>query len=117
MQYKPKVEAAMADNDLQNQLNDLKADLKNLQTDVGELVEILKALGLQKADGIKSSVKDDLQSKREELRRRWDRVRDRERKTVDDLEEGIGQHPLSSVFTAFFVGIIISRLLDLGGRR
>ena len=107
----------MADTDLQNQLNDLKADLKNLKTDVAELVEIFRALGLEKTDNIKSSVEEELQRKREELRQRWGKARDRGEKAVGDIEEGIGQHPLSSVVTAFFVGIIISRLMDSGGRR
>lgn len=107
----------MADTELQKQLDDLKADLKSLKTDVSELARIFKDLGLGKVDGVKSSIEEELRNRREEFRRQWDGVRDRGKKTVDDIEDGIGQHPLSSVLTAFGVGFIIAKLMDVGGRR
>jgi ElaB/YqjD/DUF883 family membrane-anchored ribosome-binding protein len=112
-----KKETAMTEPELQKQIDDLKADLKAIRTDLGGLARILKDLGVGKVDEARSSVEEGVEAGREELRRRWEEARGRGRKTMDDFEQGIGQHPLSSVLAAFGVGFLIAKLMDLGGRR
>lgn len=111
----------MAENELQEELRRLRADLSNLQNDMAELVGTLRDLGVNKAEGMRSSVEDEIRNRREELRRRLNEARTGSRRAVEDavegIEQGIGQHPLSSLITAFGLGFIIAKLMDLGGRR
>jgi len=107
----------MTEPELQKQIDDLKTDLKSLKTDLAELARILKDLGLGKVSDARSSIEEELEMGREELRRRLDEARGRGKKTMDDLEEGIGQHPFSSVLAAFGTGFLIAKLMSLGGRR
>ena len=107
----------MTEPELQKQIDDLKDDLKALRTDLGELARILKDLGVGKVHEARSSVEEELEARREELRRRWEEARGRGKKTMDDFEQGIGQHPFSSVLAAFGIGFLIAKLLDIGGRR
>jgi ElaB/YqjD/DUF883 family membrane-anchored ribosome-binding protein len=106
----------MADSELQKQMDELKADIRALKTDMADLGKILKDLGVEKVHNARSSFEDDLEIGREELRRRWNEARARGQKTVDDLENEIGQRPFSSVLTAFGIGFMIAKLMDLGGR-
>ena len=107
----------MAESELQKQMDDLKSDLKSLKSDMAELAKILKDLGIGKAHNARSSIEEELDMGREELRRRWEEARKRGKKTMDDLEGDIGQHPFSSVLTAFGIGFIIAKLMEFGGRR
>lgn len=111
----------MAEKELQDELKRLRADLNNLQNDVAGLVSTLRDLGVDKVEGLKSSVEDEIRARREELRRRLNEARSSGRKAVEDavegIEQGIGQHPLSSLLTAFGLGFIIAKLMDLGNRR
>ena len=107
----------MTEPELQKQIDDLKDDLKALRTDLGELARILKDLGVGKVHEARSSVEEELEARREELRRRWEEARGRGKKTMDDFEQGIGQHPFSSVLAAFGIGFLIAKLMDIGGRR
>ena len=116
MAAKNEKETVMADSELQKQMDDLKADIRALKTDVADLAKILKDVGVGKVHDARSSLEEDLEFGREELRRRWNEARARGQKTVDDLESEIGQRPFSSVLTAFGVGFMIAKLMDLGGR-
>lgn len=111
----------MAENELQDELKRLRSDLSNLQKDVADLVGMLRDLGVNKVEGMRSSIEDEIRSRREELRRRLNEARTGSRRAVEDavegLEQGIGQHPLSSLIIAFGLGFIIAKLMDLGGRR
>jgi ElaB/YqjD/DUF883 family membrane-anchored ribosome-binding protein len=107
----------MTDSELQQQMDDLRSDLKALKADMSELSRILRDLGDEKVQNARHSVEEELETGREELRRRWNEARARGSKTIDDLENGIGQHPFPSVLTAFGIGFLIAKLMDLGGRR
>lgn len=111
----------MAENELQEELKRLRSDMAALQSDVATLVGTLKDLGVNKAEGMRSSFEDEIRSRREELRRKLEEARTTGRKTLDDavsgFGEGVGHHPLSSLITAFGLGFVIAKLMDLGGRR
>lgn len=110
----------MAEKELQDELKQLRADLATLQSDVAELVGTLKNLGVSRVEGMKNSLEDEIHNRREELRRRLNEARSTGRRAVDEtvegLEKGIGQHPLSSLLTAFGLGFVIAKLMDLGKR-
>lgn len=107
----------MAEASVEEELDALKEDLARLRADIGDLAGVLKDLGVERAEHIRSSVEDEVRTRREALRRRLDSTRARGRKAVDDLEDQIEGHPLSSLLAAFGMGFIIGKLLDLGGRR
>lgn len=69
---------------------------------------------------MKTSLEDEIRNRREELRRRLNEARTTGRRavdaTVDGLEKGVEQHPLTSLLTAFGLGFVIAKLMDLGRR-
>ncbi len=107
----------MAEASVQEELDALKEDLARLRADIGDLAGVLKDLGVERAERIRGSAEDEVRARREALRRRLDSTRARGRKVIDDLEDQIEGHPLSSLLAAFGMGFIIGKLLDLGGRR
>jgi ElaB/YqjD/DUF883 family membrane-anchored ribosome-binding protein len=110
-------ERIMAENMLQQELDTLKEDVAKLRTDVQSLTKALKDLGLEKVQGVRSTLAEEILAARGELQRRVGHARDYGRRAVDSLEEEIGEHPLPSLLGAFGIGFVLARLLDIGGRR
>jgi ElaB/YqjD/DUF883 family membrane-anchored ribosome-binding protein len=108
---------AMTDSTLQQELNTLKEDVAKLRADVQNLTSALKDLGVEQVEGIRSTVAEEIRAARGELQRRAGQARDYGRRAVDSLEEEIGDHPLPSILSAFGIGFVLARLLDVGSRR
>ncbi|MFO7582976.1 YqjD family protein [Guyparkeria sp.] len=98
----------------------LKKDLAQLRGDVTELLKAVKEQG-------ERSVRDKAHTAREEVRGVFDdgmdalhhgyeQVRARGEARVDEAEELVGRHPLTSVVAAFGIGFVIAKLMDQGGR-
>lgn len=102
--------------ELQNEVDKLRNDFTQLRGDVKELVATLKEIGAEKAKGMKSSLDDELKEKREDVLRAWATANEKSRKAVSEMEDGIGNHPFSSVLTAFAVGFAVAKLFDQGRR-
>lgn len=100
----------MVDKNVQDELQTLKDDVAKLRADVSELVGLLKDLGAEKIDEARGTVEEQLQARREKLRESVDRAKARGKKTADDIEEQITEHPLSSLLAAFGLGFIIAKL-------
>ncbi|MEJ2629785.1 MAG: hypothetical protein P8011_06495 [Acidihalobacter sp.] len=98
-------------------LDALREDFNKLREDVGKLTDTLKQLGLDRAHGAQEHLNERLDEARERLRERVDTAGQRGRAYYDQLEGRVGEHPFSSLLTAFGVGFVIAKLLDLGGRR
>lgn len=107
----------MAEPDVQKELNAIRQDLANLQADMADLAGVLRDLGARRVEGLRNSVEGELRDSREALRRRLDEMRAGGRKRLGEFEEGVGEHPLSALATAFGIGFILGKILDLGGRR
>lgn len=110
----------MAENDVKKELKQLRADLSTLQSDMSALMDSLKERGSKKAAGVKSSVEDEIHHQREELRRLLNEARSSGRRAVGEavegIEDGVEQHPISSLVTAFGLGFIVAKLMGLGDR-
>lgn len=85
----------------EREVEDLKAEFNDLKSDVSRL-----------ADTVKKMSSDKTVEGREHVRRTAERSRERARQSVDALENGIGERPLTSIATAFGIGFIIGKLLD-----
>ena len=107
----------MADERLQQEIDAIRADVGKLGQDIAQLTQVIQTLGGEKAGDIKDSVNDGIDSVSEELRRRVEAARAQGRKASGGFEETVRKYPLGSLLSAFGVGLIISLLLNLGGRR
>jgi ElaB/YqjD/DUF883 family membrane-anchored ribosome-binding protein len=108
-------------SDVQQELAQLKKDLSQVQSDMADLASALREAGVGKAHDVKDSVEDEISARREELRRLINEARASGRRvmgdTVEGIEETVGDHPVSSLLTAFGFGFVIARLMAQGDRR
>jgi len=106
----------VAEKNLEEELQQLRSDFKTLQSDVGELATLLRALGTERVEEARSSAADSLRARREQLRAQADALRGRGRQYTEEFEQWVGGHPERSLAIAFGLGFIVAKLLD-GGRR
>jgi ElaB/YqjD/DUF883 family membrane-anchored ribosome-binding protein len=100
---------------IEDEVDALKADMAKLRDDLKEFATMLKdAAGSRAEAGAAFSgfgqTWEDFAKKIEDARKQGDQ-------TLDDLTEHVKQHPLSRVALAFGVGYVISKIMNLGGRR
>ncbi|HKJ88891.1 MAG TPA: hypothetical protein VKA48_10325 [Gammaproteobacteria bacterium] len=103
--------------DLNEEMQALKADLAALRTDVSELAGAMRDMGRDKAEGWRSNLEGEWNERREEFMRALGLARDRGRQAEEDLERNVGEHPWTSLATAFGVGFLIAKILEKGDRR
>ncbi len=106
-----------ATDDLRKELDKLKADLARLRADTTEVTRTLRELGNEKLDDVRGSANEEFQRGRRILRRGVEAGQERGRRTKEEMEEGIGAHPFSSVIAAVGAGFILAKLLDIVTRR
>lgn len=106
----------MADHSVHEEIQALKEDLALLRSDMADLTSTMRDTARARARGVKSSVNDEIHELRERLRDRMEQARVQGMRSVEEVEESIGQHPLASVAAAVGVGFIIAKLMDLGRR-
>ncbi len=105
----------MATNeDVQAEVKRLKDDLGKLRGDVTSLVDVLRELGVDKVNTTKETLTEEMQKRREKVREAIKKARTVGESQLDDIEENIASHPLSSLAMAFGIGFIIAKLLDGG---
>jgi len=100
----------MANNNVQEEMQVLKDDVTKLRSDIANLVEVLKQLGLQKAQETRGTLEDEFDVQREKLKARFNSARERGKGAVDELEEHVNEHPIGSLLTAFGIGFILAKL-------
>ena len=106
----------MAEDNIRKEFEELKTDFDKLRGDIAGLVDALRDAGMDRAAEAKADLGEQYSAQREKLRAALNRARARGDEAVDDLEQGIAEHPLSSLAMAFGLGFIIAKLID-GGRR
>ncbi|HFD80502.1 MAG TPA: DUF883 family protein [Gammaproteobacteria bacterium] len=107
----------MADERLQKEIDALRADIARLGEDMAEITKVIRALGEERVEGVKASVGEKVGAASEELQRRAEAAREQARRATEGFEKTVEQYPFSSLLAAFGVGILVARLLDIGGRR
>ena len=92
-------------NDVDNQLTTVKDDLSKLRSDISSLKDAFQTLASDK-------VRTKLNGAQEKLDKWTETARYRGRESLEDLAEEIEDRPLTSIFMAFGVGVLLGRLFD-----
>lgn len=95
----------MEANQLEQEFDQVRSDLKTLQEDVGRLAARMRSRGSER-------VASSLHSQGEHLRRQAGAMRDQGRHLTEELEQQIGTHPETSLAIAFGVGFFVARLFN-----
>jgi ElaB/YqjD/DUF883 family membrane-anchored ribosome-binding protein len=107
----------MADDSIRKELDALKADITQLREDIAGLTGAVRDAASDKAQKTRADTQERLRGVWEDLERKLDETLQQGKATLGNVESQVGQHPAGSLLTAFGVGFIIARLLDMGGRR
>ncbi|HEX9597129.1 MAG TPA: hypothetical protein VF982_09650 [Anaerolineales bacterium] len=100
----------MAADKVEEELKVIKDDLQKLRGDLSDLVGLFKELGLEKAGAARSALEDEVQEQRDRLEAGFDRARVRGKRSMEDLEQRLDEHPLGVLAAAFGLGYILARL-------
>ncbi|MCL7743843.1 hypothetical protein LV476_02600 [Guyparkeria hydrothermalis] len=111
--------AQSSEKDSNAELEAVKADLAQLRGDVGDLLKAFREQSQERVRDRATQARDDVQAAFDEgmdtLNRGYRRAREQGERRVEDAEQLVGNHPLTSVVAAFGIGFVIAKLLD-GGR-
>jgi ElaB/YqjD/DUF883 family membrane-anchored ribosome-binding protein len=97
------------------EMDKLKKDIGKLQSDVSELVGLLKNSAADKGSDIKGKVSREAERIFDELMTKVDEGVSRGKHTVDEFGEQIGEHPVGTLFITFSLGYILAKIMERGG--
>ena len=106
----------MAEEPIRKELDALKADIAQLRTDIANLTSAVKGVASEKVNATKEDAQKRAQGAWEEIERKLNDVLDQGRVAASGLEDKITEHPGGSILTAFGLGFIIAKLMDIGRR-
>ena len=107
----------MAEDPIRKELDALKADITQLRHDIAGLTGAIREVSSEKVADAKAQAQQRARGTWENVERKLDDLLEKGRETVDNAEHQIGEHPVGSILTAFGLGFIIAKLLDMGGPR
>ena len=106
----------MAEEPFREELDALKADIAQLRTDIANLTTAFKDVASEKVNATREDAQQRAQNAWDDIERRLNDVLDQGRETASGIEDKITEHPGGSVLTAFGLGFIIAKLMDMGHR-
>ena len=109
------VRAATTEAGYRDEIDRLKTDIGKLQSDVSELVTLLKSSATTKGSDIKGKVSDEAGQLFDQCMEKLDEGVSRGKKTVDEVGEQIGEHPVGTLFITFSLGYILAKIMERGG--
>jgi ElaB/YqjD/DUF883 family membrane-anchored ribosome-binding protein len=104
-------------NSSRKEMDALKADIAKLREDIVSLTSAVKDTASENVAGAKARAEERVHQTWADIERRLEDLLDEGKTTFNKAEQQVGEHPVGSVLTAFGVGFIIAKLLDVGGRR
>jgi ElaB/YqjD/DUF883 family membrane-anchored ribosome-binding protein len=107
--------APVPDAAYREEMDKLKKDIGKLQSDVSELVGLLKDSAADKSSDIKGKVGREAERIFDELMAKVDEGVSRGKHTVDEVGEQIGEHPVGTLFITFSLGYILAKIMERGG--
>lgn len=103
-------------NDTNAELEAVKADLAQLRGDMTDLLKTVKEQNQHrvqnKANQAREGVKAAFDEGVDTLNRGYEQARSQGRERIDDAEEVLSNHPLTSVVAAFGIGFVVAKVLD-----
>lgn len=99
----------MAVDDINKEMNQIKADIKALRDDMASLMRTLKDVGVDQG-------KQAYDSAYENVRNAGETVRERAGEAYNTFGKEVEEHPLTSVLAAFGTGFVVGMLLDRSHR-
>ena len=107
----------MADDSIRKEMDALKADIAQLREDIVGLSSAVKGAASENVAGVKAQAEERMHQAWEDIERRLQDLLSEGKATFNTAEQKVGEHPVGSVLTAFGIGFVIAKLLDVGGRR
>jgi len=107
----------MADDSIRKEMDALKADIAQLREDIVGLTGAVKGAASENMAGAKAQTEERMHQAWEDIERRLQDLLSEGKATFNTAEQKVGEHPVGSVLTAFGIGFVIAKLLDVGGRR
>ena len=107
----------MADESIRKEMDALKADIAKLREDIVGLTSAVKGAASENMTDAKARAEERMHKVWEDIEERLEGLLDEGKATFNKAERNVGEHPVGSVLTAFGIGFIIAKLLDVGGRR
>ena len=107
----------MADDSIRKEMDALKADIAQLREDIVGLTNAVKGAASENIADAKARTEERVHKAWTDIERRLEDLLNEGKATFNTAEQKVGEHPVGSVLTAFGIGFIIAKLLDVGGRR
>ena len=107
----------MADDSIRKEMDALKADIAKLREDISNLTSAVKDTASENVAGAKARAEERVHQTWADIEGRLEDLLNEGKATFNKAEQQVGEHPVGSVLTAFGIGFIIAKLLDVGGRR
>lgn len=107
----------MADDSIRKEMDTLKADIAQLREDIIGLTNAVKGAASEKVAGAKAQAEERIRGTWEDIEQRFEDILNEGKATFNKAEHKVSEHPVGSVLTAFGLGFIIAKLIDMGGRR
>lgn len=95
------------------EVDDLKEELSQLRTDMGNLVSAVKNIGQSTARTAKTKAEQELDEMMEKLNQAYTAARKTGDQAVASSRSEIENHPLASISVAFVIGLIAGKLFSL----
>ncbi len=98
------------------ELEAVKSDLAQLRGDMSDLLKAFKEQSENRVQNKANQARDGVKAAFDEgvdtLNRGYEQVRSQSRERVDDAEQVVSNHPLTSVVAAFGIGFVVAKVLD-----
>lgn len=107
----------MTDEPIRKEVEALKADITQLRKDIAALTEAVRDVAAERVDDARTEARDRLYESWQEIEQRCEDLLEEGKASFERAGHKVGEHPAGSVLTAFGLGFIIAKLLELGGRR
>lgn len=103
------------EREVREQLDALRAELKDLRESLGEFANALKSEGRTAAASVATRIQEETMNRFGQLKDAYDNARDYGKRTYIKAQRKVEQKPMASLLAALAVGFVLGRAL--WGRR